>query len=96
MLPVQAAVTGALAQVLQRGPLSDGKITFAWRAGVGAAVARAASVQLGQSGVLTVNVTDERWAREIRRSAGVILTRLETLLGRDVIRELSVHVRRQP
>jgi hypothetical protein len=39
---------------------------------------------------LLVDVTDQRWAREIARSSPVILARLQTLLGRETISRIVV------
>jgi len=83
------AVPGALAELLRGTPTSDGKVTFAWKAAVGPAFDRATSVKL-EGAVLIVEVASVQWAREIARSKGVILARLQTLLGPDVVTKIVV------
>ena len=80
MLPISHAVPGALAELLRGTPLSPGKVAFAWNAAVGPATARATAVRL-EGTLLLVDATTIPWAREVSRSSGVILTRLQTLLG---------------
>jgi predicted nucleic acid-binding Zn ribbon protein len=80
---------GALVLLLRDLPLSDGKIGFAWRAAVGPAVERATHVKL-DGGVLLIEAASLQWCREITRSAPVILQRLRTLLGDDVVQRLDV------
>ena len=91
MRPLSQALPGALAELLRGAPLSDGKVKFAWRAAVGSAVDRVTAVRL-EGHVLIVEAASAQWAREITRSSGVILTRLQTLLGPNVIQELKVRV----
>ncbi|MDE3156404.1 MAG: DUF721 domain-containing protein [Acidobacteriota bacterium] len=93
LVPLQAAMPAALSSLLRRAPLSDGKVDFAWRAAVGPGVDRVTTVRLAPNGRLEVGVTDARWARELRRSAPVILPRLATLLGAGVVRTLDIKVR---
>ena len=89
MLPITHAVPGALAELLRGTPLSPGKVAFAWSAAVGPATARATAVRL-EGTVLLVDATTITWAREISRSSGVILTRLQTLLGTGVVMRIEV------
>lgn len=83
---------GALAAVLRKAPLTGAKVAFAWRSAVGPAVDSATAIEL-RDGVLHVVARDAAWQREIERSAAVIRTRLETVLGRDVVRYINVTVR---
>lgn len=89
MRPLSHAVPAALAYLLRGAPLSDGKVTFAWRAAVGPALERATSVRL-ESGVLMVDTASEQWSREINRSRGVILARLKALLGDDAVTSIQI------
>jgi predicted nucleic acid-binding Zn ribbon protein len=89
MRPLAHAVPAALQQLLRPAPLSEGKVAFAWNAAVGPAVARATAVKLCE-GVLIVETSSVQWAREIRRSSGVILSRLQALLGDDIVTSISV------
>jgi hypothetical protein len=92
MRPLNSALPGALAELLRPAPLSTGKVAFAWRAAVGPAMERVTSVLLdGQ--LLLVDAADPHWAREISRSSDLILHRLQTLLGPDVIDRIEVRCR---
>jgi predicted nucleic acid-binding Zn ribbon protein len=83
------AVPGALMELLRGTPLSDGKVTFAWNAAVGPALERVTTVKL-ERGVLIIDAASAQWSREIQRSSGVILARLQSLLGKDTVRKLEV------
>ena len=89
MRPLSQAVPGAIADLLRSTPLSDGKVAFAWKVAVGAAMERATAIKL-EGTVLIVETSNEQWGREIKRSTGVILSRLGTLLGRDTVTEIKV------
>ena len=89
MHSITHALPGALTELLRHAPLSDGKVTFAWTAAVGAAVGRVTHVKLERD-VLIVEAASVEWSREVRRSSGVILHRLQTLLGTDTVRKLEV------
>jgi hypothetical protein len=89
MRPLNQAVPGALASLLRAAPLSPGKVAFAWRTAVGPAVDRVTSVRL-ESRVLLVDATSPQWGREVTRSSGIILARLQTLLGTDVVERVEV------
>jgi predicted nucleic acid-binding Zn ribbon protein len=87
--PINQAVPGALVELLREAPLSPGKVSFAWRAAVGAAMERVTTVRL-DGHTLVVDATSTQWAREVSRSAGVILTRVQTLLGADAVTSISI------
>jgi len=84
MRPLAHGLPGALTELLKAAPLSDGKVTFAWRAAVGPALERVTAVKL-EHGVLIVETTSAQWSGEIMRSAPTILKRLRRLLGADVV-----------
>ena len=90
MRSLTSAIPGALAQLLRDAPLSAGKVDFAWTAAVGPAFERATAVKL-EGTVLVVEVTSAQWARELKRSTGIILKRLQMLLGEDAV--ASIHIR---
>jgi hypothetical protein len=92
VIPLQAFMPGALAEALRRAPLSAEKVAFAWRTAVGAAVARASTIELRGS-VLTVQVTTEQWRHEIARSSGVIRSRMDLVLGAGIVTRIDVGVR---
>jgi hypothetical protein len=79
----------ALAEILRKAPLNDEKISFAWRAAVGAAMDRGTTVSLDR-GVLRVQASGVAWRREVERSEALIRARLDALLGRGVIRSIEI------
>jgi Dna[CI] antecedent, DciA len=89
MRPLNAAVPGALASLLRAAPLSHGKVVFAWRTAVGPAMDRVTSVRL-DGGVLFVDAVSPQWGREVMRSSGIILARLQTLLGAESVERIEV------
>ena len=89
MRPLAQAVPGAVAELLRGAPLSDGKVAFAWKVAVGPAMERATAIKLDGT-LLIVDVVNAQWAREIKRSRGVILSRLGTLLGNDTVTDIRV------
>ena len=89
MKPITHAVPGALVELLKGAPLSAGKVEFAWKAAVGPALQRTTSVRLEGTRLLVDSATPQ-WAREVTRSSGVILARLQQLLGREAITEITV------
>lgn len=89
MIPVHRFMPDALAAVLRIAPLTPEKIAFAWRTAVGPSVDRATRVEL-DGRILRVRAKDAQWRREIEHSAGLIRSRLEALLGDDVVRGLDV------
>lgn len=89
MQPIHRFMPDALAAVLRNAPLTDEKVSFAWRTAVGPAVDKATTVSL-QRGRLVVQARDETWRREVERSAGIIRARLDALLGAGVVRTIDV------
>jgi predicted nucleic acid-binding Zn ribbon protein len=87
--PIGSALSGALAQLLRGGPMSQGKLQVAWNAAVGPTLGRAAAVRL-EGGVLLVDAASSQWAQEISRSSRLILGRLQQLLGPGVIASISI------
>ena len=89
MRSLTSAIPGALAELLRDTPLSDGKVAFAWKAAVGPAFDRATAVKL-EGTVLIIDASSAQWAREMKRSTGVILGRLQTLLGDAAVTSIKV------
>lgn len=79
----------ALAEILRKAPLSEEKVAFAWRSAVGPAVDKATRIEL-RDHVLHVQVREKAWQREVERSAALIRSRLDALLGDDVVRYIDV------
>ncbi len=89
MIPVQTIVPRALADILRKAPLTGEKVAFAWRTAVGPAVAGATEVAL-EDQILRVRTRDGAWQRELERSAAMIRTRLDDLLGTGVVRYIEI------
>ena len=89
MLPISAGLPGVFVEFLRGSPLSDGKVTFAWKAAVGPAIERVTNVKLERR-VLLVETPSAQWSKEVMRSSPVILKRLQSLLGVDVVERIEV------
>jgi len=74
---------------VRRAPLSAGKVDFAWRSAVGTQMARVSAVRL-EDGVLLVDVQTAQWGSAIMRASGLILSRIQSMLGPDAVRELRI------
>lgn len=90
MVPLQRTVPAFLSDLLSKAPLSPEKLTFAWRAAVGPAIARVSEVRLAADGTVEVDCVNEQWRREIRRSLPLIGERLRGLLGDEIVRKVKV------
>jgi predicted nucleic acid-binding Zn ribbon protein len=89
MQPLSNGMPGALVELLRGSPLSDGKVTFAWKAAVGPAIERVTNVKLERR-VLLVETASAQWSKEVMRSSPVILRRLQSLLGADVVERIDI------
>jgi hypothetical protein len=89
MLPVHQFMPEAVAALLRKAPLTPEKVLFAWRTAVGAGIDKATTVDL-RDGILYVAAQDRVWKREVERSAAVIRTRLDALLGSGVVHRVEV------
>jgi predicted nucleic acid-binding Zn ribbon protein len=81
--------SAALRRVLESQPMSAAKVAFAWRMSAGPAVDRATTTQW-RDGVLFVRASADAWKKEIRIARGVLLGRLQDLLGADVVARLEI------
>ena len=89
MRPLAHGLPGALTELLNAAPISDGKVTFAWGAAVGPALERVTAVKL-EGRVLLVETASAQWSREIMRSSPVILKRLHAFLGANTVERIEV------
>ena len=87
---INSVVPRALTELFRIGPLSQGKLDVAWRVAVGDALSRVSTVRLHADGVVEVTAADQRWHAELKRSASMILTRLNALLGTKAVTRLVV------
>jgi Dna[CI] antecedent, DciA len=88
--PLQSIADAVLPALIAKAPLSDAKVTFAWRTAVGPAIERNTTVTLRER-TLIVRVSNPTWTREIERSRDLILARVQHLLGQDVVRRIECH-----
>jgi predicted nucleic acid-binding Zn ribbon protein len=88
-----AVVPSAVRTILQKGPMSPGKLRLAWRVAVGSAIDRATSVNMLANGTVEVAAEDLAWRREVRRSQSMILSRLQNLVGSKDVTRLKVVTR---
>jgi hypothetical protein len=91
MIPVNAFLPGAVAEIIRKAPMSQEKVEFAWRTAVGPSVDRVTKVRL-TGYILQVHASDAAWRREIEHSAALIRNRLESLLGPGIVRGLNVTI----
>jgi predicted nucleic acid-binding Zn ribbon protein len=89
MQPLGALQRRVLPALLARAPMSPEKLAFVWAQSVGAAIARATTVKLAGT-TLVVQAAEAAWAREVQRSRALILGRVQTLLGGDVVTTLAI------
>ena len=89
MIPVRQVMPDAVAEIVRKAPLTPEKVAFAWRSVVGPAIDHATSVNWSD-GVLRVKAKDVAWQREVERSAALIRSRLDGLLGERVVRYIDV------
>jgi hypothetical protein len=90
VIPVRQVVPDAVAEIIRKAPLSPEKVAFAWRSVGGSAIDHATSVSWGEDRVLRVKAKDAAWQREVERSAALIRSRLDSLLGERVVRYIEV------
>ena len=89
MNPIQHIAPAVLAEIIRRQPASNEKTRFAWQLAVGPSLARVTTVEL-RDGVLWVSAADPRWTQEIRRAGGVVLARLQHLLGAEAVTRIGI------
>lgn len=90
MIAAQDCINTALRDLLKNQPLSSGKVSFAWSVAVGSTMNRVTSAGLQPDGTLTVRADNPHWTREVRRSRALIMSRINRLLGPDVVRDMKV------
>jgi len=79
----------ALRLALAQQPTTQGKVLFAWSLAAGATLARSAQASF-RDDVLYLEPRSATWRRELLRARPVLLARLATLLGPDVVRALKI------
>jgi hypothetical protein len=89
MIPIQRLSSGVLAEIVRRQAPSPARTSFAWQLAVGPALARVTTVTLTGT-VMTVHSPDARWTKEVVRARGVVMARLQQLLGPDTVTSVRV------
>ena len=79
----------ALRTLLEGQPTSPAKVAFAWRMVAGASLARASDSEW-RDGVLVVRAKGDAWRRELRRARPILTTRLQALVGADVVEKIVI------
>jgi hypothetical protein len=79
----------ALRVLLDGQPTSPAKVAFAWRMVAGPAMARAAEPEW-RDGVLVVRAKTDVWRRELRHARPILTTRLQALVGVDVVKRIVI------
>ncbi|MCA1586367.1 MAG: DUF721 domain-containing protein [Acidobacteria bacterium] len=88
MIPAHRILPGVVAEIIRKAPLCPEKVAFAWRTAVGPALARVTSAEL-RDHALVVTAASPHWAHEVGRATGLILARLEILLGPGVVKRIE-------
>lgn len=78
-----------MAEILRKAPLSDEKVSLAWRLAVGPAIAKATTVRLVPDGTLHVKADTQAWVDAIRKSTSLIHLRIGDLLGENLVKRLE-------
>ena len=79
----------ALRILLEGQPTSPAKVAFAWRMVAGASLARASEPEW-KDGVLVVRARTDAWRRELRHARPILTTRLQALVGADVVEKIVI------
>jgi hypothetical protein len=87
--PASEILTGVLAEVIKKAPLTPEKVAFAWRLAVGPAVAKATTVSLDAVGVLHVQASTPAWIAAVRKSTSLVHHRMNDLLGEGTVKTVQ-------
>ena len=89
VIKANQVMPAVVAEVVRKAPLTDEKVTFAWRLAVGPAVDRATRVRLDAQGTLHVKAEAPAWLDGVRQSVGLIRSRLAHYLGDTAVKRIS-------
>jgi hypothetical protein len=89
VIKANQVMPAVVAEIIRKAPLTDEKVTFAWRLAVGPALAKATTVRLGADGTLYLSAESKAWSDSIRASVGLIRSRLAHYLGDDAVKRIS-------
>ena len=86
---LDATAIRAIRGALDRQPLTEAKVRFAWVLAAGASLSRAATVSW-RDGELRVGAKSEAWRLELSRSRAVLLERIAAILGPGAVDRLVI------
>ena len=78
-----------VAEILRKAPLTDEKVTLAWRLAVGPAIAKATTVRLVPDGTLHIKAETQAWTDAVRKSTSLIQLRMGDLLGEHLVKRIE-------
>jgi hypothetical protein len=89
-------VLGLLPRLLEASgdheELAESAAKIAWRHAAGEGLCRSAVPQMLSHGTLTIAVADPIWQKQLRAMSRELLARLNSVLGRDLIRRLEFRI----
>jgi hypothetical protein len=88
VIKANQVLPGVVGDVVRKAPLTDEKVSFAWRLAVGPAVDKATTVRLDGEGTLHVKA-EPAWLDGVRQSVGLIRSRLAHYLGEQTVKRIS-------
>lgn len=89
MIKANQVMPIVIAEILRKAPLTDEKVALAWRLTVGPAVGKATTVRLGSDGTLHVRADSPAWTDAVRKSTGLIRSRLAHFLGEQAVKQIT-------
>ena len=89
VIQANKVLPAVLAEIVRKAPLTEAKVAFAWRLAVGPAVDKATTVRLATDGTLYVAAESHAWIDAVRKSTGLIHSRLAHLLGDDTVTRIT-------
>ncbi len=78
-----------VAAILRKAPMSDEKVSLAWRLAVGPAIAKVTTVRLVADGTLHIKAESQAWIDAVRKSTSLIHLRMGDLLGEQLVKRLE-------
>lgn len=89
MIQANQVMPAVVGDVIRKAPLTDAKVAFAWRLAVGPAIAKATRVRLSSGGTLHVSAESPAWVDAVRKSTGLIRSRLAHYLGEQAVSDIT-------
>jgi predicted nucleic acid-binding Zn ribbon protein len=89
VIKANKVMPAVVAEVIRKAPLTDEKVSFAWRLAVGPAIDKSTTVRLAENGTLYVRAETPAWLTAVRNSTSLIHNRLRDLLGEDTVKRID-------